>query len=48
MELKKGKTMKTLLKWLIKKFVTKAALKAQLGWTDEKVESVLATCILEN
>lgn len=25
----------------------KAALKAQLGWTDEKVESVLATCILE-
>jgi hypothetical protein len=26
----------------------KAALKAQLGWTDEKVESVLATCILEN
>ena len=26
----------------------KAALKAQLGWTDEKVEAILAACILEN
>lgn len=26
----------------------KAALKTQLGWTDEKVEEILATCILEN
>lgn len=26
----------------------KAALKAQLGWPDEKVEAILAACILEN
>lgn len=37
MGLQKGKTMKTLLKWLIKKFVTKDALKAAIHAANKRV-----------
>ena len=37
MGLQKGKTMKTLLKWLIKKFVTKDVLKASIHAANKRV-----------